>query len=152
MGIPPFGFPQHLRSIVLKGKTIDGSDKSCFEGRPGAEMAPYDFKAQKTALEEKWGKSNIKDLDVMSHAMYPDVFDEFMESQAINGVLSVIDTRTFLTGMRVGQELSVQLEPGKDLFITMKNIGTPTNDEGIVDVLFEVNGKFFCNFIFCNFF
>ncbi|CAN0010510.1 unnamed protein product [Laminaria digitata] len=42
LGIPPYGFPEPLRSKVLKGKTLPNG-KSCFEGRPGAEMPPYDF-------------------------------------------------------------------------------------------------------------
>jgi pyruvate carboxylase len=36
LGIPPFGFPEPLRSRVLKGRTIEGtSGLTCFEGRPG---------------------------------------------------------------------------------------------------------------------
>jgi len=139
LGIPPFGFPEPFRTRVLHGKTIEGGN-SCFQGRPGAEMAPYDFKAKREALEDKWGASNIRDVDVMSHAMYPAVFDEYMESLSEFGKLSVIDTRAFITGMKVGEELVFSLEPGKDLFIKLKNIGKPDED-GVVDVQFEVNGS-----------
>lgn len=41
LGIPPFGFPEPLRSRVLKGRTIEGYDQlQCFEGRPGADLRP----------------------------------------------------------------------------------------------------------------
>merc|ERR1719350_630499 len=62
-----------------------------------------------------------------------------MDFISMNGKLSNLDTRTFLTGMTVGQELCVQLELGKQLNIQLKNIGSP-NKDGIVDMVFEVNG------------
>jgi pyruvate carboxylase len=83
LGIPPFGFPEPLRSKVLKGQLIEGTDMSCFEGRPGADLPPMDLELTKDMLDEKWGKKSegkgeeeISDCDVMSYAMYPAVFDE----------------------------------------------------------------------------
>lgn len=82
LGIPPFGFPEPLRSRILKGRTIDGTDGlSCFEGRPGAQLAPYDFNGSLALLEDKYGVGKISKYDVMSHALYPSVFDEFKENQ-----------------------------------------------------------------------
>lgn len=83
LGIPPFGFPEPLRSRVVKGQTIPGTNMSCFSGRPGADMPPMDLAAEKKKLEEKWGPGSpndshnhvIRDVDVMSHAMYPAVYD-----------------------------------------------------------------------------
>ena len=59
-----------------------------------------DIAAEKKKLEEKWGAGghNIRDVDVMSHAMYPAVFDEYMEHLSEFGPLNYVDTRTFLTG------------------------------------------------------
>ena len=78
LGIPPFGFPEPLRSRVLKGRTIEGYDQlQCFEGRPGADLNPYDFDGARAKLTEKWKQDGeISDVDVMSHIMYPNVFDE----------------------------------------------------------------------------
>jgi pyruvate carboxylase len=54
LGIPPFGFPEPMRTKVLKGRTLPNG-KSCFDGRPGAELPPFEFEAEKRKLIEKFG-------------------------------------------------------------------------------------------------
>lgn len=69
LGIPPFGFPEPLRSRVLKDRTIQGANGlSCFDGRPGAQLPPYDFEGTRKRLEEKWGEEKLSEYDVMSCA------------------------------------------------------------------------------------
>merc|ERR1712183_961816 len=125
LGIPPFGFPEELRKKILKGRTIEGTDGLvCFEGRPGAEMSPFDFNMERQRLEEKWGgqktgKQKIRDVDVLSSALYPSVFDDFMTNKSKYGSLDFLDTRTFLIGMKVGEEVQINLEPGKHLMIKL---------------------------------
>jgi pyruvate carboxylase len=153
LGIPPFGFPEPLRSRVLKGRTIEGTDGlTCFEGRPGADLAPFDFDAERKKLQEKWGGDSgglsgsrssghvIRDVDVMSSALYPLVFDEFMTHRAEFGALSHIKTRTFLSGMKVGEEIEVGLEPGKMLVIKLV-AQSEANEDGMVTLSFELNGS-----------
>jgi len=69
LGVPPFGFPEPLRSQVLEGRTIDGRDDMVsFEGRPGKELSDYDFKQAKSMLEEKWG-AEIREVSVRSSGL-----------------------------------------------------------------------------------
>ncbi len=138
LGLPPFGFPEPLRSHVLKGRLLPNG-KHVFEGRPGAEMPPFDFEAETKALKEKYGDS-ITDLDVLSYAQYPAVFKDFMESSANYGDLSVLDTRTFAGGLLIGQEISIELEVGKILFIRLISISN-TDSDGFKTVTFELNGR-----------
>eukprot|EP00752_Nemacystus_decipiens_P003621 g3338.t1 len=138
LGIPPYGFPEPLRSKVLKGKTLPNG-KSCFEGRPGAEMPDYNFGKEMRQLVGKYGVG-VTEQDLVSHAQYPAVFKEFTEFREEHGDLSILDTRTFVSGMKTGQEISVEIEHGKVLFIKLMSVQDP-DEEGYRSVTFELNGQ-----------
>lgn len=65
LGQPVGGFPEPLRSRIIRNKPR-------IDGRPGATMAPLDFKKIKAELRSKFGK-HITDTDVSSYVMYPKV-------------------------------------------------------------------------------
>jgi pyruvate carboxylase len=65
LGQPVGGFPESLRSKVIRNKPR-------IDGRPGAGLAPLDFKKTKAELRSKFGK-HITDADVTSYVMYPKV-------------------------------------------------------------------------------
>jgi pyruvate carboxylase len=65
LGQPVGGFPEPLRSKIIRNKPR-------IDGRPGAGLAPLDFKKIKAELRSKFGK-HITDTDVTSYVMYPKV-------------------------------------------------------------------------------
>ena len=131
LGQPLGGWPKKLQSVVL-GK------RKPLKGRPGAALKPLNFKKIQEELSTKLKRDATLD-DVFSHVMYPEVFAEFAKKVAANGDSSVLPTPAFFYGMKAGQEISVEIEPGKTLFIRLVNIGA-VDAEGKRAVNFELNG------------
>lgn len=87
---------------MLKGKKR-------YDGRPGADLAPLDFKKVKTELVEKFGNDQISDCDVMSYVMFPKVLEEFAEFRAKYGPVDKLDTRSFFIGPNIAEPIDVSL-------------------------------------------
>src|SRR6185369_15556028 len=132
LGQPPGGFPEPLRTKILKGATI-------IEGRPGASMPPYDWAKAKKEMEALAGVE-VARRDVVSYALYPKVMREYMEHRALHGDTSVLPTPTFFYGLRVGEEAWIDIEPGKTLIVKLLSIGDIEPDGARV-LTFEVNGQ-----------
>ena len=132
LGMPPGGFPEPLRTHILKGaKTI--------EGRPGASMPPYDWAGAKKEMETLAG-TEVARRDVVSYALYPKVMREYMEHRALHGDTSVLPTPTFFYGLRVGEEAWIDIEPGKTLIVKLLAVGEVEPDGARV-LTFELNGQ-----------
>lgn len=132
LGQPYGGFPEPLRTRVLKGrKPIDG--------RPGATLAPLDLDALGQSLFEEHGPV-IRDHDVMSAAMYPQVFREYRTFRTEHGDVSRLPTRPFLVPLKMGEELMFDIEKGKTLVIVLRTIGE-LDEDGNRRVFFELNGQ-----------
>lgn len=71
-------------------------------------MPPLNFIQLKDELIEKHGLP-IRDTDVMSSAMYPKVCDEYIKFRQEFGPVTLLDTRIFLTGPKVGEEFEVTI-------------------------------------------
>jgi len=67
LGQPVGGFPEPLRTHVIRNKPR-------IDERPGATMAPIDFRKVKGDLRAKFGK-HITDVDVSSYIMFPKACD-----------------------------------------------------------------------------
>lgn len=99
VGQPPYGFPEPLRTKVLRGKPK-------VDGRPGENAKPVDLDAVKVELEEKHGRT-LSEEDVMSYSMFPTVFDEFETFRQQYGPVDKLPTRLFLTGLEIAEEVDV---------------------------------------------
>ncbi|KAG1681045.1 Pyruvate carboxylase, mitochondrial [Nymphon striatum] len=100
IGEPYGGYPEPLRTNILKN-----FDK--IDGRPGEHLAPIDFENLKNTLVEKHGE--VSDYEVMSSALYPDVTDTFLTFKDQYGPVDCLDTRIFLVGAKVGEEIEVRI-------------------------------------------
>ncbi|XP_040266196.1 pyruvate carboxylase, mitochondrial [Bufo bufo] len=131
VGIPYGGFPEPLRSKVLK-------DLPRIEGRPGATLPSMDFTKLEEGLKSKY--DDITPEDVMSAAMYPKVFDEYKDFSTQFGPVECLNTRLFLEGPKIAEEFEVELERGKTLHIKALALGD-LNKAGQREVFFELNGQ-----------
>lgn len=91
--------------------------------RPGAGLAAVDLSLLRAKLKEKHKPFYLTDGDVLSSALYPKVFDEYVAQRKRFGDLSVIPTRAFLEGLEVDRELCVEVERGKQVYVTLKAVG-----------------------------
>ncbi len=135
IGIPPGGFPEPLRSKVLSSRGLDG-----LNGRPGASLPDYNFDEAEKLLVEKYGAKQVNEKDVLSHALYPNVFSEWKEFEAVYGEVSVLPTDLFLSPMKEGDEVDIELKKGERVIVKLVSI-QPPRDDGSRTVTFEVNGE-----------
>ena len=132
LGEPQGGWPKKVRDVVLRGQKPK-------KGRPGAHLPPADLGETAATLERKIGHKPTP-ANLMSYLMYPEVFLKFARNQAQWGEVEVLPTPQFFYGMKRGEEITVDLEPGKTLIIKFLTIGEPHPD-GTRTVFFELNGQ-----------
>ena len=131
LGQPDGGWPKDVQKVVL-------GDRVATTKRPGELAAPVDLEATRADLAKKLGRA-ANDDDLYSHLMYPQVsadFDQFMTSY---GEVSGLPTPAFFYGLSIGEEIEVQIDHGKLLFIKLIGIGE-ADDEGRRNVFYELNG------------
>ncbi len=131
LGQPVGGWPKAVQRVVL------GKEKA-IKGRPGAGLEPLNLAAEKKSLGHKL-KREATDDDLFSHLMYPEVFAEFAKFANQSGDVSVLPTGAFFYGLKPGEEMSVEIEPGKTLFVRLISLGEVDKD-GRRPVTFELNG------------
>ena len=71
--------------------------------------------------------------------MYPQVFADFAKHQREFGDVGVIPTPAFFYGLQLGDEVTVNIEEGKTLFVKLVNVSAPDKD-GRRTVTYELNG------------
>src|SRR5262249_13844931 len=123
--------PEALQRKVLKGENP-------ITVRPGSLLEEADLKALRGQAEARCGHS-LTDGEFASSLMYPKVFDELSAFQAKYGPVAVVPTPVFFYGLQRGQEITVDIEVGKTLLISLQAIGE-TGEDGQVWVYFELNG------------
>ncbi|HLW66880.1 MAG TPA: pyruvate carboxylase subunit B, partial [Gemmataceae bacterium] len=131
LGQPPGGFPEKLQKRVLRGRKP-------MTQRFGELLPSVNFDDVRAELETKFQRSSNQDL--FSYLMFPRVFPDFVEHQRRYSDTSVLPTPAFFYGMEKGEEINVEIDPGKTLIIKFQTVGDPHPD-GKRLVFFELNGQ-----------
>jgi pyruvate carboxylase len=134
LGQPDGGWPKPFQEIVLRSARVEP-----IVGRPGAALPPADLDGAALALRERIGREP-RDEDVLSYLLYPSVFLDYAEHRREYGDTAVVPTRNFFYGLRPGDEIKVEIEPGKTLIVRYLATGDLRAD-GSRTVFFELNGQ-----------
>ena len=130
MGQPMGGFPKKLQRLVLKGE----EPITC---RPGELLEPEDFEKIEKYLIENYNMIPER-KDVLSFALYPKVFEDYLKYIEEQGDFSRMSSDIFFYGLREGETGEVEFVEGKTLVIKLLEIGR-LDDEGYRTLYFEVN-------------
>jgi pyruvate carboxylase len=133
LGQPPGGWPAALQRKVLKGDAP-------IADRPGAHMPPVDIEAVRRKASADLGVPPLDDEDLNGYLMYPKVFSDYVSRHKTYGPVRTLPTKTFFYGMEPGEEISIEIDPGKTLEVRLQAVGE-TTDAGDVRVFFELNGQ-----------
>ena len=127
LGIPYGGFPEKLQKIILRG------------GKMQKESIPENVNFEQMKQDMKAKHMPVVPEAIVSYAIYPKVFEDYVSRYKKYGDLSVLDTLTFFFGMKPGEEIYVTIEPGKMLLIRLDSITEP-DEQGKRTIQFELNG------------
>lgn len=132
LGQPDGGWPVEVQKVVL------GPNRKATTKRPGELAEPIDLDATRAELSTKLGR-NATDDDLFSHLMYPQVFADFLAFRASYDDLSGLPTPAFFYGLQNGEEIEIEIDPGKILIIKLISIGEP-DAAGRRALFYELNG------------
>ena len=133
LGQPPGGFPPALINKVLKGEKPNTN-------RPGAAVPAAGLEAVRAKISSELNGFTVDDEDLCGYLMYPKVFLDYMGRHRDYGPVRTLPTRNFFYGMAQGEQISVEIDPGKTLEIRLQALGE-TGDDGQTKVFFELNGQ-----------
>jgi Pyruvate carboxylase len=132
IGQPLGGFPKDLQKLVLK-------DKKPITCRAGELLEDEDFDAIKKHLVDELG-IEASEQDVISAAIYPKVFDDYIKYVRKNGDFRHMGSDIFFHGLSEGETCEIKIDEGKTFIVRLIE-RRATNNEGICEVVFEINGN-----------
>ncbi len=132
LGQPYGGFPPALQRKVLK-------DTAPLTSRPGASMPPIDLETERTKIQQ-YSTRPVTDDDLASYLMYPKVWIDYAAERTRYGDVGILPTSVFFYGMESGDEISIDLERGKRLFVRYIAC-SDVHEDGTRTVFMELNGQ-----------
>lgn len=132
LGQPHGGFPEKMRALVLK-------NEKGFSERPNAHLEPVDFDKEFEEFQKEFGEDR-NFLDFLSYKLYPKVFKDYHDFNLENGEVWRVPTSAFFYGMKLNEEVLVEIGPGKTIIVRFLNVTAP-DENGIRQVYFKLNGQ-----------
>jgi pyruvate carboxylase len=132
LGVPPGGWPKKLQRIILRGQAP-------LKGRPSANLPAANFAAEQSELQKKVGHPVEVDA-LLSYLLYPDVYLKYDKFRQTYADASVLPTPAFFYGLQPGEEITVEIEPGKTMIVKFLTIGE-AHPDGTRTLFFELNGQ-----------
>ncbi|GIM27757.1 pyruvate carboxylase [Clostridium polyendosporum] len=132
MGQPMGGFPEELQKLVLK----EVEPITC---RPGELLPAEDFDKIENYLKEKY-RYNPSKKDLISYALYPDVFEDYLKFVLEYGDLSRMSSDVFFHGLAEGETSEIEVGEGRVLITQFLELGK-LDAEGNRSLEFEINGN-----------
>jgi pyruvate carboxylase len=129
LGQPVGGWPKAVQKVVL-------GDKKAGTGRPKAP--PVDLDAARATVRKLRGRDN--DDDLYNYLMYPKVFEDLVKFKDDYDNVGVIPTRVFFYGLQQNEEVAIDIEEGKRLYVKLISVGD-ADAEGVRTLTFELNGR-----------
>lgn len=130
MGVPHGGFPKDIRNLVLG------------EGAAPPEKPPIEKTGTRAEIVARLTERldrEPSERDLLSYVLYPKVFQDYTTHQQNFGNVDSLPTPVFFYGLRVGDEIEVDIERGKTLIISLGGMSDP-DEKGIRTVFFNLNG------------
>jgi len=121
LGDPPGGWPEPFRTKALEGR---GRSKPTV-----AELSAEDVDGLTTQRRP-----------TLNRLLFPGPSKEFAASREQYSDLSVVPTAQFLYGLRSGEEVEVEIEPGKRLLVGVQSV-SDVDDRGLRTVMCTLNGQ-----------
>lgn len=132
MGQPEGGFPEDIQKVVLK-------DKKPITCRPGELLEPEDFEAIRKKLQEELELEGT-DREVISYALYPKVFEDYVKSIRKEGSFRYMGSDIFFHSLEEGETCEVKVADGVQLMVKLQEV-RPVDNDGFREAIFEVNGN-----------
>lgn len=131
IGQPEGGFDDRLRNVILKGQEY-------ITVRPGTLLEDEDFEKIKEEYSKKLGRE-MTDTEAISAAIYPKVYDKYLDFKEEYGDLTFMQSDIFFNGLAIGEEVEIPYARGKKLIVKLISVGKADKD-GHKHIIFEVDG------------
>ena len=124
MGQAEGGFPQSVSEKILRGEKP-------LQGRPGASLPDADFKEASDEIRPLLDRDPL-DREVVSHLLYPQVFQDFAQHQQKFTDTSALPTPAFFYGLQPNEEIAVDIADGNGVVLEATEVATPLSSHADV--------------------